>query len=382
MSEDAVLKKYPVLSLDPVEDVRREIPFTYSDAELAKYKTISVNDRSEIVEAIRQRLYDLGYYRKRNTGKLYTHSTADVIAEFQHDCGVEPTGEATPLTQALLFDPRIETIAKEDSPKAMSYLNNREQPVYIQRAEVGSWDYYGALQICVKNQTSSRLTAFGLTTIPYKRDGSVADPAESFADEAVKESHIKNISVPAGLGYSDFEVEENADWEFTFPHYFIVSSRNNYFTGAQVAVKWYRAGGKTIYVDDDQLVFFPAGKISNSLLIHTLPIEVTPEEQEQAVGWDLGCSTHYILPTWQEHYNLPQGAWVESVAPSSPAEDAGLQAGDVIVGIGDTTILGDATLRKARGQIKPGESALLVFWREGAYYSTEIIRPMESAALK
>ena len=54
----------------------------------------------------------------------------------------------------------------------------------------------------------------------------------------------------------------------------------------------------------------------------------------------------------------------------------------MIVGIGDTTILGDATLRKARGQIKPGESALLVFWREGAYYSTELIRPMESAALK
>ena len=66
----------------------------------------------------------------------------------------------------------------------------------------------------------------------------------------------------------------------------------------------------------------------------------------------------------------------------SPAADAGLREGDVIVGIGDQTILGAATLRKARGQIKAGESAVCVYWREGTYYTTEIIRPKASSALK
>ena len=47
----------------------------------------------------------------------------------------------------------------------------------------------------------------------------------------------------------------------------------------------------------------------------------------------------------------------------------------MIVGIGDITILGDATLRKARGSLMPGESAPPIFWRDGVYYQTEIFRP-------
>ena len=47
------------------------------------------------------------------------------------------------------------------------------------------------------------------------------------------------------------------------------------------------------------------------------------------------------------------------------------------LGIGETTILGDATLRKARGRVEEGESAALYFWREGQYYRTDIVRPAQ-----
>ena len=49
----------------------------------------------------------------------------------------------------------------------------------------------------------------------------------------------------------------------------------------------------------------------------------------------------------------------------------------MIVGIGEITILGDATLRKARGNLLPGESATMTFWRDGVYYETELFRPAE-----
>ena len=58
-----------------------------------------------------------------------------------------------------------------------------------------------------------------------------------------------------------------------------------------------------------------------------------------------------------------------------------MKAGDVIIGIGEETILGTSTLRKAKAAIKPGESRTLVFWRDGQYYSTEIIRPEDNHAL-
>ena len=160
-----------------------------------------------------------------------------------------------------------------------------------------------------------------------------------------------------------------------YPHHFQIS-RKNYFSGAQVAVSWYRSGGKNIYVDDDQMIFVNAGRGAGESLIHTLPIEITDEEVEMA-KWAMGVTTRYVLPVYQEHYNLPQGAWIKEVAKNSPAEDAGLMAEDIIVGVGDITILGDATLRKARASIAPGESAAVTFWRDGAYYETELFRPEE-----
>ena len=162
-----------------------------------------------------------------------------------------------------------------------------------------------------------------------------------------------------------------------YPHHFQVS-RDVYFSGAQIAVSWYRSGGRNVYVDDDQYVFINVDNGAGEDLIRTLPIEITDAERAEAAKWEMGFVTRYVLPVYQSHYNLPQGAWISEVEPNSPAEDAGLRRGDIIAGIGDITVLGDATLRKARASIAPGESAKLIFWRDGAYYETEILRPEEN----
>ena len=59
----------------------------------------------------------------------------------------------------------------------------------------------------------------------------------------------------------------------------------------------------------------------------------------------------------------------------SPAQDAGLQEGDIIVGIGGQTILGDRTLRLSRASFAPGDIQTVYFWRDGQYYTTEMMRP-------
>ena len=122
------------------------------------------------------------------------------------------------------------------------------------------------------------------------------------------------------------------------------------------------------------MIFVPVGKGVNESLMKTLPISVSSAETANA-DWKMGITSHYILPVYQEYYNLPQGAWLKKVEKASPAADAGLQEGDVIVGIEDLTILGDATLRKARGRMNPGDSATVTFWRDGEYYETVLTRP-------
>jgi len=224
------------------------------------------------------------------------------------------------------------------------------------------------------HDSGKRLSAFSLKIIPYFTNGAAAYMTDTFEEEIEREYSVDKISIADGDSYSDFTTNDRFD-EGIWPHHFTVS-RDIYFSGAQIAVCQYRSGGRTVYVDDDQMVFINVGCGAGDDLINTLPIDITEEEKLNS-QWEMGIVSRYVLPVYQKRYNLPQGAWLKKVELGSPADDAGLQKGDVIVGVGDITILGDATLRKARASIEPGKSAELTFWREGIYYTTEILRPEE-----
>ena len=359
VTEGEVRALFPVVGRDPIAEIKNEIPFTYTEEELAQYHTLNVGDRNADVLALRKRLYELGYYAKPNENALYTESTADVVRMFQQDCGLEETGTADPYTQALLFDDRM--LAREGSAQEVTYLQNKAQPLYIQRAEITSYSFYGSVQVSVRNNTSGKLTAFGLKIIPNMSDGELVDMADTFAEQIEKEYNLDSIAVARGNSYSDFETNGKAplyndpdDYEepeigevYIYPHHFQVSYKQ-YFTGAQVAVSWYRAAGRNVYVDDDQMVFVSVGKGTDELMTYTLPIAISDSQREEARKWEMGIVARYVLPVYQDYYNLPQGAYLRSVEEGSPAQEAGLQEGDIIVGIGEQTILGDMTLRLSR----------------------------------
>lgn len=386
VTEGEVRALFPVVGRDPIAEIKNEIPFTYTEEELAQYHTLNVGDRNADVLALRKRLYELGYYAKPNENALYTESTADVVGMFQQDCGLEETGTADPYTQALLFDDRM--LAREGSAQEVTYLQNKAQPLYIQRAEVTSYSFYGSVQVSVRNNTSGKLTAFGLKIIPNMSDGELVDMADTFAEQIEKEYNLDSIAVARGNSYSDFETNGKAplyndpdDYEepeigevYIYPHHFQVSYKQ-YFTGAQVAVSWYRAAGRNVYVDDDQMVFVSVGKGTDELMTYTLPIAISDSQREEARKWEMGIVTRYVLPVYQDYYNLPQGAYLRSVEEGSPAQEAGLQEGDIIVGIGEQTILGDMTLRLSRASFAPGDIQTVYFWRDGQYYTTEMMRP-------
>ena len=386
VTDGEVRALFPVVGRDPIAEIKNEIPFTYTEEELAQYHTLNVGDRNADVLALRKRLYELGYYAKPNENALYTESTADVVRMFQQDCGLEETGTADPYTQALLFDDRM--LAREGSAQEVTYLQNKAQPLYIQRAEITSYSFYGSVQVSVRNNTSGKLTAFGLKIIPNMSDGELVDMADTFAEQIEKEYNLDSIAVARGNSYSDFETNGKAplyndpdDYEepeigevYIYPHHFQVSYKQ-YFTGAQVAVSWYRAAGRNVYVDDDQMVFVSVGKGTDELMTYTLPIAISDSQREEARKWEMGIVARYVLPVYQDYYNLPQGAYLRSVEEGSPAQEAGLQEGDIIVGIGEQTILGDMTLRLSRASFAPGDIQTVYFWRDGQYYTTEMMRP-------
>ncbi len=71
-------------------------------------------------------------------------------------------------------------------------------------------------------------------------------------------------------------------------------------------------------------------------------------------------------------YGFPSGAVILSVADNSPAEEAGLQKGDIITEFNGTEIREYTMFEDALKQCKPGEKVDVKIYRSGRYYSTKI----------
>lgn len=68
----------------------------------------------------------------------------------------------------------------------------------------------------------------------------------------------------------------------------------------------------------------------------------------------------------------PENAMISMVAPGSPAEEAGLQAGDVIVRAGDTEILNITTLQRYTNE-HLGEPVMLAVERDGEVLQVQVV---------
>ncbi|MFN4341036.1 MAG: DegQ family serine endoprotease [Azonexus sp.] len=109
-------------------------------------------------------------------------------------------------------------------------------------------------------------------------------------------------------------------------------------------------------------------------LSFAIPIEVAMNVERQIVTTGkvqrgkLGVSIQDVNQALADSFGLakPAGALVSSVEKGSPAAKAGLQPGDVILGIDGRTLASSGDLPAAVALKKPGELARLQIWRNGA----------------
>jgi serine protease Do len=115
-------------------------------------------------------------------------------------------------------------------------------------------------------------------------------------------------------------------------------------------------------------------------LSFAIPTEVATQVVEQlkssgrvSRGW-LGVNIQDVNRELAESFGMkkPQGALVAKVLPKSPAEDAGIQIGDIVIAYNGVEITSSSALPPMVGMTKIGEKATLKVLREGSIKEIQI----------
>jgi serine protease Do len=111
-----------------------------------------------------------------------------------------------------------------------------------------------------------------------------------------------------------------------------------------------------------------------------IPIDVVMKVEDQIVKHGkvdrgrLGIAIQEVNPSLAESFGLKNatGALVSSTENGSPAAKAGLEPGDVILGVNGKEIASASELPALVADMRPGETARLQVWRKGGTHEIEV----------
>jgi len=86
----------------------------------------------------------------------------------------------------------------------------------------------------------------------------------------------------------------------------------------------------------------------------------------------LGVKLQGLESQLAEYFDVDHGALITEVMEDSPAEKAGLQAGDVVTMVGDDKVDDASDFQKMIGEKEPGEKVKLLFVRSGKEMKKEV----------
>ncbi len=94
--------------------------------------------------------------------------------------------------------------------------------------------------------------------------------------------------------------------------------------------------------------------------------KLSAENSSDKPRWGLGIAD--ITPELREQLQAPDdlhGAVIQRVLPGSPSDDAGLQPGQVIMGVNRHETKSASDVQKALASVPKGQDALVLIWANG-----------------
>ncbi len=153
------------------------------------------------------------------------------------------------------------------------------------------------------------------------------------------------------------------------------------------AINHGNSGGPLLNMQGQVIGINSAGDDSAENIGFAIAIDSTKEAIQQAIDTPLaatgylGVSTQSVTAdmAYQLNLQVQEGAYVIAATPNGPADQAGVQSGDVIVDVNGSTIASADDLGAVLGKLQPGDSASVVVNRDGQEKTFDVslgARPM------
>ncbi len=335
--------------------------FTAED--LAQYRTLTVGDRGESVQKLKDRMFALGYFRNPTANDTFSAKTAEYVKTFQELNGLDVTGVATPEMQALFYSEYAAV-----GPHSDRYVQI-EPDLEITYGKIVRYKKSGsAFQLNIQNNTGERIDTYYIIAIPYTADGDPCEMADTLGEQLL---HYYRVE--------DFDLNSGGKLYSISRRLAFVLSEETYYPGVIAAVIAYETadGDLVTQYSPDSLWYgcgsaVPSGPHTEEG--NTAVTYPTEEEQAAAYSWSFGINYAYLPAVYRNYYGVPEGVFIHTVIIDSPAADAGLQEGDILISLGNVLTNCYAGADAAMGRIVEGESADALFWRDGVFYLTTITR--------
>lgn len=314
-------------------------------------------DKSDDVKVLQQRLAELGYYTKKIDGD-YGSGVVAAVKTFQSRNGLEQNGEANAETLAILFS---DNVAKLPEPPALEITKVNVYKTY------GSYHF----TLDLKNNSEKDIDAFDIRIKAFNKYGDRVSAyngnlylsnAEYEAEYSVQSYQGKKIKAGASKKMSKSE-------EFDLYTY-------DGAVNVEVAItRYHTTDGETVNIPTNKWIWYSGdGAITYPVDDGYVEPVVTTEDIAEAEKYLLGFTSMTIYDYIAPMYGKPSGEYLDSV-DEGPAEDAGLETGDIIISIDGVRLNFENAIRYVKAKMKPGETYEVVYYRKGEYYTTEITRP-------
>ncbi len=320
------------------------------------FRELNLGDTGEDVMALKDRIIALGYAEELY-GEAYTANERYALSRFQYDNGLETDGICSPELQALLFsnNARSKNGGRAAVLDALSFTHGTVSANYSDNR----------ISFNVKNNTEEQIDAFDFALRLYNTYG-VRFLFRSISDSVTLQDEL------TVLHFSEERYTLNRKNVISCT----LSMGDYYFAGCMIAITAYHTSkGETVTISEDQLHWYAFGKGVDAGYQDLLVTPLTKTEKSRAAEWQLGVTAVYVDPEIAEAYGLREGALINTVTPGSPADQAGLHAGDILLAIGDFRIFGGASIDRAKVSLTPGQTAVVLFLRNGTVYQGTLTAP-------